>query len=68
MSSTLDMNSPRGPLVLVVDDDDGVRSMLDDQLTSLGYRTVCARSAEEALAACPGSTSASVSRPIPGRR
>lgn len=34
---------------MVVEDDDGVRTILNEQLESLGYHTVCARSAEEAL-------------------
>jgi putative two-component system response regulator len=34
---------------MLVEDDSSVREVLDDQLSSLGYRTVCARSGEEAL-------------------
>ena len=34
---------------MLVEDDGGIREVLEEQLSSLGYRTVCARSAEEAL-------------------
>jgi putative two-component system response regulator len=34
---------------MLVEDDSSVREVLDDQLSSLGYRTLCARSGEEAL-------------------
>jgi putative two-component system response regulator len=34
---------------MLVEDDDSVRNVLHEQLTNLGYGTLCARSAEEAL-------------------
>jgi len=37
--------------ILLVEDDDGVRGLARRMLTSLGYDVVCARGAEEALAA-----------------
>lgn len=37
------------PTILLVEDDDAVRHVLEEQLSTLGYRTVSARSAEEAL-------------------
>jgi CheY-like chemotaxis protein len=42
---------PERPLVLVVDDDDSIRSMLVDILSYEGYRVVAARDGMEALAA-----------------
>jgi two-component system response regulator MprA len=43
--------SPEGPPVLVVDDDDSIRSMLIDTLSYEGYRVIGARDGMEALAA-----------------
>lgn len=39
-----------GATILVVDDDERVRETLEEMLATLGYRTLTARSAEEALA------------------
>jgi len=39
-----------GPLVLVADDDDDIRSLVIFRLERSGYRTVVARDGEEALA------------------
>jgi cyclic di-GMP phosphodiesterase len=37
------------PTIMLVEDEDDLREILEEQLTTLGYRTVPARSAEEAL-------------------
>ena len=43
-------NAPPTPLVLVADDDPGVRDLVCDVLTEAGFRTVAAGDGEEALA------------------
>src|SRR2546422_2163013 len=41
--------APAAARILIVDDDDAIRSMLEMRLTRAGYRTVAARDAETAL-------------------
>jgi CheY-like chemotaxis protein len=43
------LSEPRRPLVLVVDDDDGIREALCDLLDDAGFATVGARHGREAL-------------------
>lgn len=37
------------PLILIVDDDDDIRTLVDDALSTKGYRTLHARNGQEAL-------------------
>ncbi len=49
MASDLRKNGPKGPRILIVDDDPGQRSLLDSFLRSQGFETVTVGSGEEAL-------------------
>lgn len=43
------MTSPHRPLILIVEDDQAVGSMIDDDLSSAGYRTIRAEDGREAV-------------------
>ena len=47
---------PNGASILLVEDQDALRSLLERQLTLLGYRVTVARSSEEALALAANAT------------
>jgi DNA-binding NtrC family response regulator len=49
MASEPRKNGPKGPRILIVDDDPGQRSLLDSFLRSQGFETITAASGEEAL-------------------
>lgn len=60
---------PRGALLLVVEDSDTLRDVLEVALGLSGYHVVCARSAEEALALAlttPGLDLAIIDVTLPG--
>lgn len=49
ITEKMDVQTKRTPKVLVVDDDDRIRSLLTDTLSALGYDTLQAKNGEEAL-------------------
>src|SRR5512137_652119 len=49
MAAEARKNAPKGPRILIVDDDPGQRSLLDSFLRSQGFQTVLATCGEQAL-------------------
>jgi len=49
ITEKMDVHTKGAPMVLVVDDDDRIRSLLMDTLSALGYQALGAKNGEEAL-------------------